>query len=305
MIAKIIAARSATDLRRMPDRMPIGMPRSQPDHGGTDREGPGDGDPPGQLLPHRDETVVRVVDVLVEPEPLVAPRGVTRQHEHRIARRPRDEPLEEPPVLDVERLVQTERPACVLDLLGCRGATDRPASRVAGRELHEDEEREERDDHDHEDHEEGSSGSGIGPCASSSLRRPAGASDGTVRGPLARPPRPSGSGAIRCCRARPASRTPPDQRTGRTSSCTMFSERMSTLLSNRYGTIGTTSSIRLLVELGPALEPFVTGLQRRALVLLVVDRRDFRHVVAPLGRAARTLRPGASSCSSSPTDPRR
>ena len=43
---------------------------------------------------------------------------------------------------------------------------------------------------------------------------------------------------------------------------------MSTLLSNRYGTIGTTLFHQLLVEFGPALESFVARLELGALVTL-------------------------------------
>ena len=84
MIAKIdrgsVGDGSSSDAGQDADRDAEG----QPQHGGADREGPGDGDAPGEFLPHGNEPVVRVVDLFVEPEAIRAPRGVTSQHEHRI-----------------------------------------------------------------------------------------------------------------------------------------------------------------------------------------------------------------------------
>ena len=192
-IAKIMAARSATDRRRTADRMPIGIPRSSQITAAPIARTPVIGIRLLELVLHGLEAAVGEVHVLIEPEPRI-----------------RDEPLEEPPVLDVERLVQAEREPCVLDLLGSGGTPDRTPRRIAGGKLDEDEEGQERDDHDHEDHEEGSPDQVPAHLASFLRRNGRG---GRVRDPLdRRVPRP------RRCRALPTSRTPRDQRTGRTSS---------------------------------------------------------------------------------------
>ena len=135
--ANNMPARSQNDPRLMPEMMPIGMPMKSHRIAAPTANVTVTGQAPVDLLLDRNEVPVRVVDVLVQEE-----AG------------PRDEPLGEPAVLDVERLVQAERLAGRLDLLGGGGAPHRAARRVSGRELHEDEEREQRHHEEHQDHEE-------------------------------------------------------------------------------------------------------------------------------------------------------
>ena len=198
--AGAIPERPALDARDDADRDADEDPQDR----GADRQRDRDREAPVDLLLDRHEVPVRVVDVLVQEEA-----------------RPRDEPLGEPAVLDVERLVQAERLACRLDLLGGGGPPHRAARRVSGRELHEDEEREQRDDEEHQDHEERPSDQ-VPAHRIHLLAIPGFDREGAAcRDPLRIVPHYRvcfEASSISPCSPRPADRTQPVRRTGRTSS---------------------------------------------------------------------------------------